>query len=214
MIFEGSTTAWLVLAILPIVFPVLLALILRHLIGVQSGCLPLIGVTLVGIGLAIGLAAFVDSSGSPVKGQVTQKRESVVYHADGSWSRKLAAQITYTPPNYPTPITRVFDLQPAVFDQLNESDFVDLQCPSQPGSLAVTRLARQKALPQVWYWITEQPSLFFFTFGVLFALAVCFFLRVTLPTLFFLVGLAIVGAWWYRVSAARFGRMRPHNLAR
>ena len=116
MSFDGPVVAWLTLALLPIALPILVAVILRQFFHVQAGCLWL--VILVGLGLAAAFAVtlYLDSGGEVVKGQIVGKQESLVYHVDGSWDRKLTAKVSYSvAPGQPT-IIKALDLIPARFD--------------------------------------------------------------------------------------------------
>ncbi len=79
MTFDGPVFAWVILGLLPIVLPVILALIVK-LVFHQTGCLPLAILLALGLLLAFGIAAYLDSDGLTIKGQVMGKQESIVYH--------------------------------------------------------------------------------------------------------------------------------------
>jgi len=196
MDFDGPVLAWLVLALLPFALPVLLGFILRQLLHVQAGLLPLIALIIIAAGSAYGLAAYLDQTGQPIKGEVLAKRESLVYHVDGSWNRKTAADISYRPSDSAPPVVKTLDLVPSRFDEINQGDFVDLRYPADPNSFRILRLEDQTTLSQVWYWLNNQPFLFFFLLGLLFVLAVWFMLQISLTTLFFLSAFVTIGAWW------------------
>jgi len=196
MNFDGPVFAWLILALLPFALPVLLGFILKQLLHVQAGLLPLIALIIIAVGSAYGLAAYLDAAGKPIKGEVLAKRESLVYHVDGSWNRKMAADVSYRPSDSAQPIVKTLDLLPARFDEINQGDFIDLRYPASPDSFRILRLEDQTTLSQVWYWINNQPFLFFFLLGLLFVLSVWFVFRTSLPTVFFLSAFITIGSWW------------------
>jgi hypothetical protein len=196
MNFPGPVLAWLTLALLPIILPLFLAVIIRRVMHVQSGCLVLVVMVVVGLLSAFGIAAYLDSGGLSVRGELLDKRESIIYHLDGSWDRKMVADISYRPSDTAAPITTSLDLLPARFDELNQGDFVELRCPAEPRMFQVVRLEDQQTYSQVWFWLTNQPFLSFFVLGLLFVLVARFMLDATLPTLFFLTGLVTIGSWW------------------
>jgi hypothetical protein len=150
----------------------------------------------VGLLSALGIGAYLDSGGLLVRGEVLDKRELIVYHLDGSWNRKMVADISYRTSDTAAPITTTLDLLPARFDEINQGDFIDVRYPAEPRLMQVIRLDDQKSYSQIWFWLTNQPFLSFFILGLLFVLGVRFMLRASLPTVFFLGGLVTVGAWW------------------
>jgi hypothetical protein len=196
MSFDGPVLAWLILSLFPIALPVLLAVIIRRLLHMQGGCLTLVGLLVIGLLSALGIAAYVDASGVEVKGEVLIKREFLVYHVDGSWNRKMIADISFRTSDATPLVTRSLDLTPSRYDEINQGDFVLLRCPGKPGMLRVVRLEDENTLPQLWYWLTNQPFLFCFAVGLGLILAVRFKWPVGLPMLFFMSGFVTVGAWW------------------
>jgi hypothetical protein len=195
MTFDGPVLAWVILGLLPIVLPVILALIVK-LVFHQTGCLPLVILLALGLLLAFGIAAYLNSGGLTIKGQVMGKQESIVYHLDGSWDRKLVATVSYNvTPTEPT-TTKSLDLAPSRFDEIHQGDFVLLRVPDTSSVFQIVRLEEQGVLSQVWYLLTDQPFLCCFVLGLSFVLAVRFILNLNLPTLFFLSTFMTVGAWW------------------
>lgn len=196
MNFDGPVLAWLALALVPIVLPILLAVLLRHFLPIQTGCLPLGALCALGLISAFGIVAYLNAGGNVVKGEVLLKREFLVYHVDGSWNRKMVADISYSPSEGAPSTVKTLDLLPTRFDEISQGDFVELRIPAKPGTLRVVRLEDQKTGAQIWYWLTNQPFLFCFVLGLLLVLAVRFTWQTSLPTLFFLSGFVTIGAWW------------------
>ena len=195
MNFEGSVPALLTLAFLPIAVPVFFAL-LGRLLHIRLGCLPLL--MLIGIGLlsVFGIAAYLDSGGIMLPGEVLAKKESLVYHLDGSWNRKMVAEVRFNAADTSQPTTESLNLLPGRFDELQQGDFVQLRSYDLPGMLRITRLEDQHTMRQFWYWLTDQPFLFYFVLGLLLVVAVRVVLHAHLTVLFFLCGLVTIGSWW------------------
>jgi hypothetical protein len=149
-----------------------------------------------GVISAFAIIAYLNSTGRPVSGEVLEKKESIVYHLDGSWNRKMEAQVRYSTSETALPITRSLDLLPAKFDEINRGDFVTLRCSSVPGVFDITRFEDQTLTPRVWNFVEEQPFLVFFSLGLILVLAAGFVRQLSLPTLFYFAALATVGAWW------------------
>ena len=219
MTFDGPVLAWVFLALLPIVLPVILALIVK-LVFHQTGCLPLVILLALGLLLAFGIAAYLNSGGLTIKGQVMGKQESIVYHLDGSWDRKLVVTVSYNvTPAEPT-ITKSLYLVASRFDEMHQDDFVLLRVPDKSSMFPIVRLEEQSVLSQVWYWLTDQPFLCCFVLGLSFVLAVWFMLNLNLPTLFFLSTFMTVGAWWmanvgipvWQESRLLFGSVNSYPL--
>ena len=167
MIFDGPVLGWLLLALLPIVVPVVLAFVLKRFFVVgQSGCLPL-GV-LVGVGLAIvvGLGMYLNAGGTVVRAEVLLKREFLIYHLDGSWNRKMVVQVSYKPTETAEVVSKTLDVRPGRYDEISQGDTLDLRCPNKPpGTLQIIRLDDQEVLPQVWYWLTGSRLFFVLFWG-------------------------------------------------
>jgi hypothetical protein len=196
MKFEGSAFLWLTLALLPIALPVLVALILRQVLRIQGGLLALLVLCILGLGTAFGIMAFLDSQGAEAKGEVLLKREYLVYHLDGSWNRKMVAEVSYNPSETASPFNKTLDLTPARYDEINQGDFVQVRYPDQPAVFRIVRLEDQQVFSQVWFWLSNEPFLVCFVLGLLGVLAFAFMRGATLPTLFFLSGFVTVGSWW------------------
>ncbi len=196
MSFDGPVLAWLALALLPIALPILLALLLRRFLPAQTGCLPLAGLAAVGLFSAFGILFYLNSGGTVVKGEVLDKREFLLYHVDGSWNRKMVADISYSATDGAPATVKTLDLLPTRFDEINQGDFVELRIPAKPSTLRVIRLEDQKTGDQIWYWLTNQPFLFCFVLGLLIVLGVRFMSQASLPTLFFLSSFVTIGSWW------------------
>jgi hypothetical protein len=196
MTFESPVLTWLVLVLVPIGLPILLALILTRGFHVKAGCLLLAGVAAVGVLSAYGMTAFIDSAGKTMSGEVLDKRELLVYHLDGSWSRKLLADIRYTSPDTNLPVTESLSILPARFDELHQGDFVALRYANLPNLFRINRLEDQDTLPQFLSWATDQPFLCLFVSGVILILAAKFILNYSLPLLLIMGGVVTVGAWW------------------
>lgn len=196
MNFQGPVVPWLMLAIVPFALPVLLGLILSRFLPGRAGCLSLVALIAIGVLSAFGISAYLDSGGETVQGEVLDKRESIVYHLDGSWNRKMVADVRYNFSYTSVPVTVSLNLLPARFDELRQGDFVQLRSDDLPGLQSITRLEDQTTMPQVWYSATDQPFLFCFVLGVLLMLAIRFVLHSGLPMLFFMSGLVTIGSWW------------------
>ncbi len=196
MAFEGPVFAWFILALFPIALPVLLALILSRVLHIEAGCLPLLILIAVGIMSAFGIAAFLDSSGDKVTGEILGKKDFIVYHLDGSWNRKMVAEIGYRSSDTALPATASLQLPPARFDEIHQGDFVELRCSDPKSFFRITRLADQGTMSQVWYLATDQPFLSLFVLGLLLVMCARFRWNWSLPMLFFLTGFVTIGAWW------------------
>jgi len=196
MTFEGPGLAWFLLALLPVGVPAALVLIVWPFLRLKSGFVPL--AILVGVGLlsAFSIGAYLDSTGSTVGGEVLDKREMLVYHLDGTWNRKMLADIRYRSPETELPVTESLNVLPARFDELHQGDFVELRFSDLPGLFRITRLQDQRTLSQFWSWATDQPFLCCFVIGLLLVLAARLIMHSSPPMLFFLSGIATVGAWW------------------
>lgn len=196
MIFDGPVLGWLCLALLPILVPVLLAVVLKRFLNVSGGCLSLVILLVVGLVGVFGIGTYLNSGGTVVRAEVLRKTESLVYHLDGSWNRKAVVQVSYKPTETADVTSKVLDVRPARYDEINQGDFVELRCPSKAGTLQIIRLNNQNVLPQIWYWLTNQPFVFCFILGIVLVLGVRFMSQASLPTLFLLSGVVTVGAWW------------------
>jgi hypothetical protein len=196
MIFDGPILAWFALALVPIILPVGVAVLLSRVFHVKSGCLPLLLLVLLGVISAYAITAYLNSTGKPVSGELLEKKESIAYHLDGSWNRKMEAEVRYRTSETALPITRSLDLSPAKFDELNQGDFVTLRCSSVPGVFAITRFEDQTVTPRVWHLVEEQPFLLFFGLSLILVLAAGFVRQLSLPTLFYFAALSTIGAWW------------------
>ena len=200
MNFDGPVLAWFTLAIFPIALPIILATILSYVWPAKAGCLPLVILFVIGLASAFGISAYLDSGDSSITGQVLSKKESLVYFRDGSWSRKMVAQIRADSPETSSPIVSL-NVLPAKYDELNQGDFVQLVSYDRFGVLHITRLQDQTTASYFWYWVDDQPFLFFFVSGLVLLLAVRFLLHVGLPAVFFLSGVVTIGSWWISAVA-------------
>jgi hypothetical protein len=196
MTFQGPVLALLALALLPILVTVLLAILLSGFLHLRIGCLSSVALGVVAFSAAFGICAYLDSLGSAVAGEVIDKKESLVYHLDGSWNRKLVADIKYSSSDTALPVTEALDLPPASFDELHQGDFVQLRCSDSSSPFRIVRLEGEKTMSAFWSRVADQPFLFFFVLGLLLAFAARFALHLGLPMLFLLGGLVTIGSWW------------------
>lgn len=196
MKFEGPVAVWFVLATLPISVPVMAALFLAHVVRVKTGCLWFLILAGAGMTLAVGIVAYLDSMGNSMVGEVLNKNESVVFHPDGSWSRKMQVTLRYRS-GETEPFTKVtLDVLPGRFDELRQGDLVPLVLPDPTSVFRLIRLDDETILPELWSWIGDDPFFFLFALGLILILSARFVMGLSLPMVFMVGGLMTIGAWW------------------
>jgi len=196
MTFESPALTWWVTALLLIGLSVGLMLLLSRLFRIKSGCLPLLVLLAAAVLIVFGLSAFVDSAGKPAVAEVLDKRESLVYHADGSWNRKIVVDVRYSDSDSAQPVTESLTVLPARYDELHQGDFVQLRLANVSGFFRLTRLEDQKTLSQAWSRVWDQPFFFLFAVGLTLVLAARVIRRTGVAMVFFLTAFVTIGAWW------------------
>jgi hypothetical protein len=198
MSFDSPVLPWLVLAVFLVALPALLGLSvgLFRLLGVWSGCLSFLLFVVLVLLAALSIPTYLSHSGQPARGEVLDKKEQLIYHLDGSWSREITARVKYRLSETGPAVTDTLSLLPTRFDEMRQGDFVDLRCSEVAALFRFTRLEDQSPGVQLWALATDQPFFALLSLGILIVLGSRLILRAVFQMLFFLTGFVTIAAWW------------------
>ena len=139
------------LASFPVV--ILLTILLRWLLRIQSGWFSAIFIGLIYVGGLLGASYYLDTAGTTVNAVVAKKDEVISYREEGDWKREYQVHVTF-PASSGSDATSQFRTSEAYFDSLHTGGTVAVRRASINGWFDIARFADQSTWTWIpWNWI-------------------------------------------------------------
>lgn len=139
------------LASFPVV--ILLTLLLRWILRIQSGWFSALFIGLIYIGGLLGASYYLDTVGTVTTATVTKKDDHITFREEGDWKHEFQVQVRY-PATSGSEASSNFRTSESYFDSLRQGGLVEVRRVSLNGWFDIARFADQSTWTWIpWRWI-------------------------------------------------------------